>query len=180
MKSRKRSNINREESSFTTMSIRWYLFLLGILVFITIEGKLPANSKLSERINYLLNITETEKKFRNVLEAYITSDPNLSSFKSQVMSFINKFLSFKSLRPHIVEIYHDLYTLSDINGLIKFYSSSLGKKLIEKESKAEVRITQLIKTQLEKQMPQMMSWFQQELNRVYSKDQLNQTIQSIS
>jgi uncharacterized alpha/beta hydrolase family protein len=153
---------------------------LGILFFVTIEGKSPAHGKLSQRINHLLNITEAEKKFNNVLEAYITSDPNLSSFKSQVMSFINKFLSFKSLRPHIVEIYRDLYTLSDIDGLIKFYSSVLGKKLIEKESKAEIRLTQLIKTQLEKQMPQIISWFQQELSRAYSTEQLNRTIQSVS
>lgn len=81
------------------------------------------------------------------------------------MSFVKKFLSFDILRPHIIEVYNDLYTLSDINGLIKFYSSSLGKKLIEKESQAEVRLTQLVKNELEKQMPQIISWFQQALNR---------------
>jgi hypothetical protein len=159
------------------MSIHWYILLLSILFFVRIESKSPANSKVSERINHLLNITEAEKKFKSVLEAYITNDPNLSSIKSQVMSFINKFLSFKSLRPHIVEIYRDLYTLSDINGLIKFYSTALGKRLIEKESKAEIRLTELIKSQLEKQMPQIISWFQQELTRAYSIDQLNQTLQ---
>lgn len=81
------------------------------------------------------------------------------------MSFVKKFLSFDILRPYIIEVYNDLYTLSDINGLIKFYSSSLGKKLIEKESQAEVRLTQLVKNELEKQMPQIISWFQQALNR---------------
>jgi len=145
------------------------MFLLGI------EGKSLSSprGRLSQRINHLLNITETEKKFNNVLETYITSDSTLSIYKSEIMTFIDKFLSFKSLRPHIVEIYRDLYTLSDIDGLIKFYSSSLGKKLLEKETQAAIRLSQLIKTKLQEQMPQITSWFQQ---MFYANDQRNQTI----
>jgi hypothetical protein len=168
----------KKESSFRTkkMSIRLYFLLICITFFIGIKGKLAPNGKLSQRINYLLNLTESEKKFNSVLEAYITNDPSLSIYKTEIMSFVNKFLSFQSLRSHIVQIYHDLYTLSEINGLIKFYSSSLGKKLIENEIKAEIRLTQLIKNQLQKQMPQIISWFQQALSENYSN---NQTIQSI-
>lgn len=133
--------------------------------FLLIQTKPISNSKLTSRINHLLNLTKAEEKFHNVLNAYITNDPNLSLFQGEVMSFVKKFLSFDILRPHIVEVYNDLYTLSDINGLIKFYSSPLGKKLIEKESQAEVRLAQLVKSQLEKQMPQIISWFQAALNR---------------
>ena len=138
--------------------------------FILIQSKPIPNTKLTSRINHLLNITKAEEKFHNVLSAYVTNDPNLSFFKGEVMSFVKKFLSFDILRPHIIEVYNDLYTLSDINGLIKFYSSSLGKKLIEKESQAEVRLTQLVKIELEKQMPQIILWFQQALNRDYSQN----------
>ena len=164
------------------MSIQRLSFFLILLVFVIgINSKpLASSGRLTQRINHLLNITESEKKFNNVLDAYVTSDPNLSLFKTEVLSFINKFLSFQSLRPHIVEIYRDLYTVSDINGMIKFYSSPLGKKLIEKEGKAEVRLTQLIKQQLEKQMPQIITWFQQALNKDYSTAQINQAIQSIN
>jgi hypothetical protein len=143
------------------------MFLIGI------EGKSLPKGRLSQRINHLLNITETEKKFNHVLETYITSDSTLSIYKSEIMTFIDKFLSFKSLRPHIVEIYRDLYTLSDIDGLIKFYASSLGKKLLEKETQAAIRLSQLIKTKLQEQMPQITSWFQQ---MFYANDQRNQTI----
>ncbi len=155
------------------MSNRLYFLLLLTMFSIGIEGKALPKGRLSQRINHLLNITETEKKFNNVLETYITSDSTLSIYKSEIMTFIDKFLSFKSLRPHIVEIYRDLYTLSDIDGLIKFYASSLGKKLLEKETQAAIRLSQLIKTKLQEQMPQITSWFQQ---MFYANDQRNQTI----
>jgi len=161
------------------MSIRIYFLLIGIVFFIGIKGKPLSTGKISERVNYLLNITEVEKKFNNVLNAFVTSDPSLSIYKSQIMSFINKFLSFQLLRPDIVEVYSDIYTLAEINAMIKFYSSSIGKKIIEKETKVEVRLTQLVKNQLQKQMPQVIAWFQQEMNKDYSKGQVNKVIQSI-
>jgi hypothetical protein len=161
------------------MSIRLYFLLIGIVFFIGIDGKPSSTGKISERVNYLLNITEVENKFNNVLNAFVTSDPSLSMYKSQIMSFINKFLSFQLLRPDIVEVYSDVYTLAEINAMIKFYSSSIGKKIIEKENKVEVRLTQLVKNQLQKQMPQVIAWFQQEMNKDYSKGQVKKAIQSI-
>ena len=161
------------------MSVRLYLVIVGIILFVGIEGKPVISGKLSERINYLLNITEAERKFNSVLDAFVTSDPSLSLYKTQVLAFINKFVSFKSLRPHIVQIYGELYTLADINGIIKFYSSPLGKKMIDKEGKAEVRLVELVKTQLDKQMPQIASWFQQQLSADAANDRVNKPIKSI-
>ena len=150
------------------MSIRLSLLLIFILFSIGINGK-PVSSSSSDgmvqRINHLLNITQSENKFNSVLNAYISGDPNLSLFKTEMLQFIQKFLSFQSLRPRIVEIYRDLYTLADVNGIIKFYSSPAGKKLVEKENKAEVRLTQLIQEQLQKQMPQITAWFQEKLTK---------------
>ncbi|CAF2674305.1 unnamed protein product [Rotaria sp. Silwood2] len=73
------------------------------------------------------------------------------------MSFINKFFSFQSLDPHIIDIYRDLYTLSDINGMIKFYSSTLEKQLLEKEPQTETLLTQLIQKRVQENMPQIIS-----------------------
>ncbi|CAF0939937.1 unnamed protein product [Rotaria sordida] len=154
------------------MSIRLYILVIVIGFLAEIEGKPTLNGKLANRINVLLNITEAEKIYNNVLETNIISDPILSNYKSEIKSFVNKFFSFESLRPHIIEIYRDLYTLSDINGMIKFYSSPLGKKLLEKEPQAEIRLTQLIQNRLQENMPQIISWVQEKFfkNLPYDQD----------
>ncbi|CAF1469159.1 unnamed protein product [Rotaria magnacalcarata] len=155
------------------MSFRLYFVILSIGFLIEIEGKSTPREKLFARINHLLNITDAEKKFDTILETYINSDGTLSIYKSEMKSFIDKFLSFQSLRPHIVRIYRDLYTLSDVNGMIKFYASSLGKKVLEKEVQAEIRLSQLIKTKLQEQMPQVISWFQQAFFTNVSNNEVN-------
>ncbi|CAF1612500.1 unnamed protein product [Rotaria sp. Silwood1] len=162
------------------MSIRLYFLVIVVIIFsIGIEGKSSINGKLASRINYLLNITEAEKTYQNVLETNINSDPVLSMYKSDIMSFINKFFSFQSLRPDIIEIYRDLFTLSDINGLIKFYSSPLGKKLLEKEPQAETRLGQLIQKRVQENMPQIISWVQQKFFKNLPNNQINQEIPAL-
>ncbi|CAF1354375.1 unnamed protein product [Adineta steineri] len=126
------------------MSIRLYCLIVIAVSFIPIEGKPVVDPKLTQRINRLLNITEAEKKFNTVLEAYITSDATFASYKSEILKLIN-----------------NLYTLVDINGLIEFYSSPLGKKLIVKEGQADVRLAQLVQNKFQSQMPQIMLSFQQ-------------------
>ncbi|CAF1417528.1 unnamed protein product, partial [Adineta steineri] len=56
------------------MSIRLYCLIVIVVSFTSIEGKPVVDPKLTQRINRLLNITEAEKKFNTVLDAYITSD----------------------------------------------------------------------------------------------------------
>ncbi|CAF3390367.1 unnamed protein product [Rotaria sp. Silwood2] len=156
------------------MSIRFYILVIVIIFSIRIEGKPPVSGKIASRINYLLNVTKAEKKYEQVLEVSIFSNPFLSPYKSDLVAFINKYFSFQSLRPDIIEIYQDLFTLSDINGLIKFYSSPLGKKLLEKEPQAEIRLTELIQKRIQDNMPQLISLVQQ---RVIQNMLNNQTME---
>ncbi|CAF4746575.1 unnamed protein product, partial [Rotaria sp. Silwood2] len=102
-----------------------------------------------------------------------------SIYKSEIILFINKFFSFQSLRPYIIEIYRDLNTLSDINGVIKFYSSPLGKKLLEKESQAEIHLNQLIQKRVQENMPQIISWIQQKFLKNLPNNQINQEISAV-
>ncbi|CAF4925993.1 unnamed protein product, partial [Rotaria sp. Silwood2] len=152
---------------------------IAISFLIKIEGKYSLNGKLSSRINHLLNVTESEKKYENVLETILNSDPIVSIYKSEIILFINKFFSFQSLRPYIIEIYRDLNTLSDINGVIKFYSSPLGKKLLEKESQAEIHLNQLIQKRVQENMPQIISWIQQKFLKNLPNNQINQEISAV-
>jgi hypothetical protein len=161
------------------MSVRLYLVIVGIILLVGIEGKPVISEELTERINHLLDITQAEKKLNSLIDAFVTDDPTLSLYKTQILSFINKSVSFKSLRPHIVETYGELYTLSDINEMIKFYSTPLGKIIIDNADKGEVRLAQLVKTQLGKEVPQITSWIQQQLSADVSNDQVKEAIKSI-
>lgn len=63
--------------------------------------------------------------------------------------------------------------------MIKFYSSKLGKKLLEKEIQAGMHITLLMIQKFQEQMPQIISWFQQLYLTNLSNNEFNETVQTI-
>lgn len=152
------------------MSFRLSFLLILIVFAVDIQCKpVPSSDKLTARINHLIDITESEKKFNTILNDFIGVDPNLALFKDDLLEFINKHLTFQSLRPLVVDIYREVYTLPEINGMIKFYSSPIGKKINEKEGKAAVLISQAVRERIQKLMPQITAWFQEKLTKGISQ-----------
>jgi hypothetical protein len=160
------------------MSVRLSCFLFGIIFLTGIEGKPVANPALTQRINHYLNVIDAQKEYENTLETYVNNDKNLKQYKNETMTFFNKFFTFQSLRPQIVQLYSEFYTLADINGLIKFYSTPLGKKHVKAEIKLESRMEELVDEKLVKMMPQIAKWFQETFKIDVSENDLNKDLNS--
>jgi hypothetical protein len=107
------------------------------------------------------------------LETYVDNDATLDIHKNEAMLFLKKFFPFESLRPEIVQLYSEFYTLPEVNGLIEFYSSPLGKKHLATQTKTEDRVTELVEEKMVKMMPQITAWFKETFN------QLNKTSSKI-
>jgi len=160
------------------MSIRISFFLIGILFFVGIESNTLSTENFDDRVNYLLDLIEPFENFNDTLTEIIANDSVLSTHKSEVMQFFNTFLSYRSLRSHIIEIYRDFYTLSDINGMIEFYSSPTGKKLLQTADQFKNRVIQLARDLLNEQKSQITVWFKKIFNDTISEDDFNQTLYS--
>lgn len=145
------------------MSGRLYFILIGIVFFIGIESKPLVTSELINRINDLLDLSESKEKYTSIINKSLNNDPNLSAYKNQFMKFFDKFLPYEVLRQRIAEIYSEYYTLSDINELIKFYSSPIGKKVVDTSGKIESQVNQLFEKRLQEQLPQMFEWLQKNI-----------------
>jgi hypothetical protein len=143
------------------MSIRLYFVIIGVVFFIGIEGKPVINAKLNQRINHLFNITDAEKEYYEGLQEGIDKIAVLNNHKNETLVFLKKLVPFQSIRPVLIEIYAEYYTLPEINGLIKFYSSPLGKKVNAFESKVEHRIDEFVETKIAELQPQITAWFQE-------------------
>jgi len=152
--------------------------MITIFFLITIEGKTQTTDKFVKRINHFLKITNVEKEYKDALQTHIKNDATLKHYENETMLFFNKFFTYKSIHPQIVQLYSEFYTLSDINGLIKFYSTPLGKKHAALESKLEKRFDELLEEKLNSMIPQMTTWFKENLNINIPEHDTNQTADS--
>ncbi|GAC1309706.1 MAG: hypothetical protein NVSMB24_25590 [Mucilaginibacter sp.] len=60
------------------------------------------------------------------------SENNRQSFTNALTAFMNKYLPQEAFKAQFVKMYAELFTESELNQLIAFYNSPLGKKITSK------------------------------------------------
>jgi uncharacterized protein len=124
---------------FILLTVALFSFLTPNLAF---SDELNSEKKIA--IKQLLEITEAMKIgalfadafLQQITQALKQSKPDIDPkafeiIESEVNNVINEELVEKeSLLPHMIPIYHKHLSLEEINGLIQFYQTPLGKKAL--------------------------------------------------
>ncbi|CAF1555487.1 unnamed protein product [Adineta ricciae] len=152
---------------------------MGVALWMAIDGKPIQQPKLTQRIDILLHLMKAEDSFNEAVKIAIDKIPSVSTDKSQVSTLMEKFFSYKSLRPRFVELFSKIYTLQEINAMIRFYSTPAGKSIISKEKKLLEGVIEIVQTQFAVQMPQIIAWLgeqQQQLRAMIGSDEVSNEI----
>ncbi len=72
-----------------------------------------------------------EQSMEQMLDVQINSNPSLSPFRSVMLKFFKKYMSYDSLKPDIIRIYADAFTAQELTDIREFYASKTGQKAIE-------------------------------------------------
>jgi hypothetical protein len=71
--------------------------------------------------------------------------------------FIFKYFNYDSLKNDYIKIYTEEFTNDELIGMINFYSSDLGKRIIIKEPIVMARIQRIIDARMQKKFPELDS-----------------------
>jgi hypothetical protein len=66
-----------------------------------------------------------------MLDAQISTNPQLQAFRPEMEQFMGKYLSWTALKEDFVRIYMDAYTQRELEDVLAFYSTPTGQKTIE-------------------------------------------------
>lgn len=123
------------------MKIKQFLTLVGLLLFAAkINAQTPTNfsaSHLKASENMLL-ATGIDKSMAtmtaNVVDAFSNNVPeqNRAQFKTVLNNFFKKYLNWESVKDDFKRIYAEEFSEEELNQLVKFYNTPLGKKVNEK------------------------------------------------
>ena len=72
-----------------------------------------------------------DQMVEQVLDAQIEQAPQIAHLKAPMRRFFQKYMSWESLRPAIVKMYTEAYTKSELEELVAFYRTDVGRKSIE-------------------------------------------------
>ena len=75
----------------------------------------------------------------------------------KIMDLMRKELSWEKLRPEFEKLYAETYSLEELNGLIKFYESPVGKKFIQKQPEMQRKSMLMMQQLIMKIMPKIQA-----------------------
>lgn len=72
-----------------------------------------------------------EQSMEQMLDVQINNNPSLAPFRSVMLTFFKKYMSYESLKPDIIRIYADAFTAQELKDIRDFYGSKTGQKAIK-------------------------------------------------
>ncbi|MBK6510509.1 MAG: DUF2059 domain-containing protein [Haliea sp.] len=78
-----------------------------------------------------------------MVDAQTQQNPALTPFKTVMLEFFTKYMSFESLQPEMVKAYAEGFTTEELIELNAFYASPLGKKAVTQMPAIMAQVAQM-------------------------------------
>lgn len=115
------------------LSITTLLFLCTACA--NMESK-PTNSDPRIEAEKLLSIAgmqnALEESMDQMIALQIQQNPSLLPYQQVMKNFLNKHMSFDSMKTELIDIYAETFTAEELREINAFYLTDTGKKTIEK------------------------------------------------
>jgi uncharacterized protein len=126
----------------------------------------PAQRKTVERF---LAITNMEQLYAQSLEASIAgqlqANPPLKDYEDILRSFMDKYGSYRALKPDLVRLYAETFSEADMQEAIRFYQTDFGKRFLGKMPELMARGNQIGAQRVQEHLPELVEKVQKRMQQ---------------
>ncbi len=116
-------------------------------------------------------MTETMSQMLNI---QLEQNPEIVPYRQVMLDFLNKHMSYESLKPELIRIYADTFTAAELREINAFYATKTGRKTIEKMPVLTEQGAQLGAARVQANIEELEAMIQAEaerIERLQKKDQ---------
>jgi hypothetical protein len=123
--------------------------LMGVAVALLVTAGPVRGDEKSHRaaVKELFKAMDLPKKMQDTLdqtlENQIKFQPPLKPYREVMRKFLVKYMSYESLEDELVSLWVKEFTENEVQELIRFYQSPVGKKVLSKQPEMHAKISQL-------------------------------------
>ncbi|WP_185816851.1 DUF2059 domain-containing protein [Hymenobacter metallilatus] len=125
----------------------------------TTAAKTPVSAGQRKAAEELLQATSTEKNLAasidRMLALQIEQNPGMKAVEPEMRAYINKYMSWASLKDELVQIYAQEFTEKELKELTKFYLTPIGRKTIEKMPQLMVAGMEMGQRRVQEHLPEL-------------------------
>ena len=129
-----------------------------------------ANSEAEVEAAKLMKVMNMDKvmndSMSNMVDIQIQQQPTLAPFKSVMMKFFQKHMSWESLEFEFIYMYSQAFTAKELKELTAFYETPTGKKTIEKMPQLMAQGAQIGSARVQENMAELEAMIKEESERL--------------
>ena len=92
-----------------------------------------------------------------MLQMQMKQNPAVAPYERQMREFLNKYMSWASMKDDMVGIYVSEFTEQELKELIAFYQTPVGKKTVAKMPLLMVKGAELSQKRMQDHMPELQA-----------------------
>lgn len=152
-----------------------YLILAVAILAITSPVALADRKSHRKAAEELLKAMEVDKQVEaaitQMLDLQTKSNPQLAPLRDTMKKFLNKHMSWDSLKDDMITIYADAFSEEELNQILAFYRTPVGKKMVQKAPELMAKGMQLGVRRVQENQEELRRMIQEAGNRPEAKDQ---------
>jgi hypothetical protein len=123
--------------------------------------------KQAEQLLRVIGMEETlAQATAQMVDAQTQQNPALAPFKTVMLEFFSRYMSFDSLKPEMVKAYADAFTAGELKELNAFYGSAVGKKAVTQMPAIMAQVAQIGTTRVQANIAELQSMIEAEAQRL--------------
>jgi hypothetical protein len=92
-----------------------------------------------------------------MLQMQVKQNPAIAPFEQQMKAFLNKYMSWASMKEDMVKLYQAEFTEPELKELIAFYQTPVGKKTIQKMPQLLSKGAEIGQTRIQEHLPELQA-----------------------
>jgi hypothetical protein len=92
-----------------------------------------------------------------MLEIQVKQNPSIAPFQQQMKTFLNKYMSWASMKEDMVKLYEGEFTEPELKELVAFYQTPVGKKTIQKMPQLLSKGAEIGQKRIQEHLPELQA-----------------------
>lgn len=132
------------------------------------EASKKSATKMLDAMNMELTLSQSIEQMLNL---QLQQNPALAPYKDIMLGFLQKHMSYESLKDEMVQLYANEFTAKELDEITAFYKTKVGKKTVEKMPALMAAGGQIGAQRVQANMPELQSLIQAESERLQKAGQ---------
>ena len=135
--------------------------LIGAIAFFqpsTASADEASHRKAVETLFVLMGMENVlTQSIDQMLAMQVQQNPALAPHQAQMKAFLNKYMSWASMKEDMTKIYMAEFSESELNELTKFYQTPVGKKTIQKMPALMAKGAEIGQKRVQEHLPELQA-----------------------